>query len=521
MLRRFIFMTLGFLEILAAAVLFVFAWQTPGPAVVHDGAVHSQTSQSPNEPAARSRTCARQLRTLRQQRPRLRELAVNLQTQMSLTTKDLEGRRIDYGTVHTVGRRSAMAKGLDGLSDTLDPKGIGKIGEGLGATADFLDDKVAPAADRAAHQLDQSTEALRTDAEHLSKLLRTAPLDLKAARQIHDSLSRFSDGLDRLNTRLDPSRLDALKDGFKGMEDALSTGAEDVDRLSGYSYPSIRMSGLRPSVEDKPFWPDGKKIAEGMRRAARGVGGEPRNRRPGRRPAEAARFAEREPKGRRGDARRPGQRPRPAGQGRIAVEGHSDARGPPGGRTAARLGSDLSKVLRETKHLKEVAGLLREAQKGVETAQARWPELRKTLSQSATLLRAAQQQMHTALEHRDDYDKAMKQTLVLSRTSAALPLLTEQMEDQLQEQDDSLKNLGDSIDQTAPCCQSGTARRRACCSQHAFCSVSWALYSACTACIKWPERGDVSRRIGLQPVLARTGCKPILRAQCACMQESP
>ena len=86
----------------------------------------------------------------------------------------------------------------------------------------------------------------------------------------------------------------------------------------------------------------------------------------------------------------------------------------------------------------------------METAVARWPQLRKTLSQSARLLRTAQQQMQTAMAHRDEYQKAMDQTLILARTfSAALPLMTEQMEDQLQEQEASLKNLGDSIDQTS------------------------------------------------------------------------
>src|ERR1700736_1656700 len=97
MLRRFFFLTLGFLEILAAGVLFVFAWQTPGPAEVHDGVARVQrvTEQTSGQ-VARLR---RQMHPLREQRPRLRELAVNLQTQMSLATKDLEGQRIDYDTV--------------------------------------------------------------------------------------------------------------------------------------------------------------------------------------------------------------------------------------------------------------------------------------------------------------------------------------------------------------------------------------------------------------------------------------
>ena len=240
-----------------------------------------------------------------------------------------------------------------------------------------------------------------------------------------------------------------MKDGFKGMEDALSTGADDVERLSGYSYPSVRMSGLKPSVEQQPFWPDGKKIADGMRRAARGASAASReidglgddlpklrdSLNESRKVAEATRDA-------LGNALEQQDKVEsllkdvPDHAARLAEE-------------LPRLGSDLSKVLRETKHLKEVGGLLREAQKGVDAAVAHWPELRKTLSQSARLLRTAQQQMQTALDHRDDYEKAMNQTRSSGRTlSAALPLMTEQMEDQLQEQDDSLKNLGDSIDQT-------------------------------------------------------------------------
>src|SRR5205814_2103625 len=130
---------------------------------------------------------------------------------------------------------------------------------------------IAPAADHAADQIDQSTEALRADAQGLGQLLRAVPLDLKGARQIHDGLSRFSEGLERLNDHLDPARLASLRDGFKGMEEALSAGADDVERLSGYTYPSVRFSGLKPIVDQKPFWPEGRKIADGMRKASKGA----------------------------------------------------------------------------------------------------------------------------------------------------------------------------------------------------------------------------------------------------------
>ena len=448
MLRRIVFMTLGALEFLAAIVLLAFAWQIPGPAEVHDGV--GRVERVTEQTSAQVKRLRQNLHTIREQRPRLRELAVNLQTQMKLATDNLKGQRIDYDTVHTIeGALGDVARGLDGFSDTLDAKGVRKVGDGLNDVADLLDKQIAPAADRAADQLDQSTESLRVDAQQLSQLLRDAPLDLKAAREIHEGLGRFSEGLDHLNARLEPSRLDALRDGFKGMQEALSTGADQVEKMSDYSYPAIRMAGLKPNVEQKPFWPEGKKIADGMRRGARGAAAANE---------ELDALGQDLPKLRDSltESRKVAEATRDALGTALKQQDKVEALMKNIPEHAARLaeqlpqlGSDLSKVLRETKRLKEVAGLLREAQKGVDAAVVHWPELRKTLGQSAQLLRATQQQLQNALAHRDDYDKAMNQTVLLARTfSAALPLMTEQLESQLEEQEESLRNLGDSIDQT-------------------------------------------------------------------------
>ena len=66
------------------------------------------------------------LHTIREQRPKLRQLAVNLQTQMSLATDNLKGQHIDYDTVHTIEGAGDVAQGLDGLSTTLDAQGVRK-----------------------------------------------------------------------------------------------------------------------------------------------------------------------------------------------------------------------------------------------------------------------------------------------------------------------------------------------------------------------------------------------------------
>jgi flagellar biosynthesis chaperone FliJ len=111
-----------------------------------------------------------------------------------------------------------------------------------------------------------------------------------------------------------------------------------------------------------------------------------------------------------------------------------------------RLASALSKVLRDTSRLKDVGKMLRQTQKGVELAIDRWPELRKNLGRSSVLLRNTQTQLKHVLTHRAEYEASLQHTLVLSRTfSSALPLLTEQLEMELDDQEQALTNLGDSI----------------------------------------------------------------------------
>src|SRR5262249_49928693 len=63
----------------------------------------------------------------------------------------------------------------------------------------------------------------------------------------------------------------AMKEGFEGMETALGSTADQVDKVSGLSYPVITLNGLKASVETKAFWPDADKVASGLRKATKGV----------------------------------------------------------------------------------------------------------------------------------------------------------------------------------------------------------------------------------------------------------
>src|SRR5262249_23042620 len=79
-----------------------------------------------------------------------------------------------------------------------------------------------------------------------------------------------------MTASLKTDNLDTMHDGFEGLETSLATGAEQVERLSGYTYPVVTFSGLKPSVESRAFWPEGERIADGMRRAARAARAAPR-----------------------------------------------------------------------------------------------------------------------------------------------------------------------------------------------------------------------------------------------------
>jgi chromosome segregation ATPase len=445
-MRRSVFLSLGVLEFLVALVLLAFAWQLPTSAEV--GETVGRVAGVGRQTGRQVHALREQLRSLRDRRPQLHELALRLQEQMRTVNEHLRGQQVDYDTVRAVSEAMGeAAEGLDGLGTTLDPDGVGRVGSGLKAAADYLDERVAPAAAQAADQLEKTTGVLREDAERLAGLLRAAPVDLKAARQVHDSLGRFRDGLDRLEGLLKLQRADAMRDGFKGLEESLSTGAGQVERLAGYTYPAVRFEGLRPVVEQRQFWPEGDKIAEGMRKAAKGAtaAGEELEQLTRDLPRLRDALAE---------SRRVVTTTRDALATALGQQDKVEALMKHAPEHAARLAEEmprlataLARVLRDTAKLKDVAALLRQAQKTIDVAVSRWPQLRKNLARSSVLLRATQKQLRYVVDHRAEYEASLRGTLTLSRTvSAALPLLTEQLEQDLHEQEQSLANLGGGID---------------------------------------------------------------------------
>jgi uncharacterized phage infection (PIP) family protein YhgE len=446
-MRRTVFLILGALELAVAGVLASLGGQLPGTGEVEQS--FDSAERVTRRASSQVRLSRQQIHDLRQ--PEIQQLADGLQTSTATVTSNLRSRSVDYETIRAL--RDSMGQvsaGLDGLAESVDAARFGQLGKSLGETASYLDEGVVPGAEKTADDLDAATDALRNDAQLLKQLLRAVPPDLKTAREVHDSLRRFGEGLDRMKASLRLQRLEAMREGFRGMETALNTGADQVSRLADYTYPEVRFHGLAPEVTQHSFWPEGQEIAQGLRKAAAGVSAADKefsdmaadlpklqasldeSRKMVNRTREALAVALRQQ-----EKLEPVLKDMPAHAALLAE-------------TLPKLGANLARVLRGTGRLRELAANLRQAQKSMETAMAYRPELRTTLRHSAEVLRASGSQLDRVLQSRQQYEAAMHQTISLAETlSVLLPRLAQQLAAQLQEQERALDDLGQSIDEVS------------------------------------------------------------------------
>jgi hypothetical protein len=445
-MRRLLFLASGVLELACACVLVAFAWQLPGPAEVEDaaGRLLAVTRDAGAQVRALRDDCAQ----LRRRHPELLALVERLEKQIRLVGDNVKGQSLDADGLATVTEAlGQVADGLDGFASGLDPKGVANIGKGLGATASYLDEKILPASASAAASLEKASAGLKADAGKLSKLLDEKPVDLKRLRAVVESLAKFEEGLDRMSKVAKVENFEQMRDGVKGLETSLDAGAGQVDKMGTFKLPQVSFKGFMPSVVEKPFWPDSKTVADGMRKAAKGAGAAGK---------EMDAFNKELPKFQASvlQSRKVVASTREALARALENEEKIEPvllRLP---RHLARLADDLprltaelAKVLRDTEKLRDIAAAMRQAEKGIDLAVKRWPELRSSLARSADLLRQTRKQLRTALAHRDEYEEMLQQTVRLTTMFAeALPVLLRQLETGLSRQEESLGGLGDSID---------------------------------------------------------------------------
>ncbi len=347
-MRRTVFLGLGLLEVTAAILLVILGLKLPGGAEVRE------------------------------------------------SFKRVEGLTGEAGTQVTLLRDSqdqvlgSVAQGMEAWANALDPAMIRQLRQGTAELAAFLQDDVAPAASRSAGRLEKAIETFQKDALLLSQILKDAPPDLKAAKEIHDSLGKFGEGMDKVSLMVSEERLKTMREGFKGMEGSLDTGAEQIERLASFTYPVIKFNGLRPEIDEKAFWPDGEDVAKGMRKGAKAI-------------REAGKELDTQ-------AANLPHIQRSLNESRKAVGQVRDMLGKAVNnqdklekvlealpRNTARLAEDLpllakdlNRILRETERLKDISTGLKQAQDLLASAEKSWPDARQGLLDSAARLRSMQ-----------------------------------------------------------------------------------------------------------------------------------
>jgi uncharacterized phage infection (PIP) family protein YhgE len=347
-MRRAVFLGLGFVELALAVLLILIGLKLPGRSTVEKGAA------------------------------RLEGMTGEASKQVALL-RDSQDQLL-----------GSVAQGMEAWANALDPTMIRQLREGTGQLAGFLQDQVRPSAASAAGRLEKAIDNFQKDAVLLSQLLKDAPPDLKAAREVYESLGSFSEGVDQVSFVLSAERLRTMREGFKGMEESLSTGAEQVERLSGFTYPVVKFNGLKPEIDEKSFWPEGEDIAKGMRKGARALreaGKEfdtqaanlPRVQRSLEESKKAAaRIREMLGKAVNNQEKLESVlKTLPQNTTRLAEE-------------LPLLGKDLNRILRETERLSEISIGLKQAQDLLASAEKTWPEARQGLLDSAARLRSLQ-----------------------------------------------------------------------------------------------------------------------------------
>jgi chromosome segregation ATPase len=445
-MAQWILRFLGILELVIAGILLTLVFQLPGSSEIKDRVDRAETVGTRlGQEVKRVRT---QLHGFSQRQPEMRQMTRQLEKQLALVSRHLNHQQVDFKTLEAL--RDALgdtANGVDGISKALDPKVVSQLGDVLHATALYLEEKVVPAAAKAAEQLDQSSEALQKDAERLTLLLRSLRTDRPAIRRTIHQLSNLDQGLDWLETQTKPSRLSVWREQVAGTEKSLTTGAERVEILGRQKIPSFSLLGNGPLFQERPLLPDAARMAKGLRQSAQVLGLV--NRYLGSLAEHSSQTESILKELRKGvfstrqvfetmlhqhAQMEPLVRDMPDNAARLAEQLPQISRG-------------LAQVLREVGRLREVIGTLRQAEKGITNVVNDWPQLQQRLGRSVIILRTARSQINYALDHRDEYQLALEQVALLAKTIAtSLPVLTSQVEADLAEQDQSLDGLQTSIE---------------------------------------------------------------------------
>jgi uncharacterized phage infection (PIP) family protein YhgE len=468
-MRRSFLFTLAALETAVAAGLVIVGMELPTRSDV--GANFARVEKVTGGSETQVRLMRDQVADLRRQDLGIKADDLRRHTRLAADTASRQ--QIDFRTVDAIARSLGdVSKGLSTWADTVDAERMKQVSHGLGEAAGFLEKSVADPSEKSAAELDTSLAGLEKDSARLAQLLRMAAPDLKAARAIYDGLGAFDTGLQKVGESFKAERIDAMKDGLAGLETSLSSTAEQIEKVGGYSYPVVTFNGIKPSIETHKFWPDADKAAEGLKKASKG--------------AQAANKELEETTRSLPELRKALEESRKsviqtrASLG-VAIKQQAETetllKTVPE-KTAAlaealpKIGRTLTQVLRETKRLRDLATGLKAVQGTLDDTLKAWPGVAAGLKKSAAVLDQARAQLDEAAASRGEYEKAMESSTQVARSLAdLLPAFTDQLDSRLGQQEASLERMETGlaeVNQSLPVVEEKTATL--------FRTVKWLVY---------------------------------------------
>lgn len=449
-MRRLILLIMGTLELLVGLVILILAWLLPASGAVQDGMetigrLGQQTGQQVE-------SLRLHLQHLRERKPLVKDFAIKLDTQWEqlIDMARNQGNQLDkIRSIDVALEESTRA--LSNLEKALQLDDLSNVGTSLKETADYLDDKFSPSLRLTADNIEKSTQALKEEFQYLATLLRSLPVDLQTLKAIHEGLGRFNMGIGQTRKILELKNLGLLQEGMQALDESLLTASKQVEKIGTYTYPTLRFEGLNSTVEAKPIWPEAGQVAEGLKKAAEGsrvvakdVGKMLSEHLPAVRSSldEAHKILEQSHLV-LGKALK-NQDQVDALLKRVPEQAALLADRLPG------MASSLAKALRDTAHLDKLANALRKAKELLDLCSLRLPDIRRSMKSTLEVLQAIHKGFRLTLENPVQFREGLERTLNIAQSfSRSLPLFLGQLEQDLQQQEESLVHLEKGIDDVA------------------------------------------------------------------------
>lgn len=381
----------------------------------------------------------------------LQQRALSMRERSSELAQRLRERSWDYeSATHMRDTLGQLASGLTRWSETFDAEQIRKFATGLSETARFLDENVVQSAEQAAQEVQAFADALSKDAELFSELTRDLSSNWHQAEEVDQALGRLDDGMTRMGRLLDPRRVRAMRVGLSGLEKSLDATAGEVERVAGYKYPVIRFVGWRPEIDERPFWPNGERIAEGLRQSTEGVRAAQEELdallrdlpvikdsiEQSRKTLSQTRSALRLALERR-DKLEPLLRDAPNRAKKLSE-------------SLPRMAANLAENLRQATRLRELTRGMHQAAEILAKQADNWAETRQSVRQIGRVLESAGEQLQRITANRQQFDSATDQLTDFMTTIADLiPIVTEAIDSSFQVDANYICTLRDHLEQTA------------------------------------------------------------------------